>query len=324
MSECAAKYAIAIVSPWDPRCVSACIPNTSRPTYKMTAYSRGTVVIGTAGFGFLAYAPCLAKDFAAIYYSNNGAAYAGTQIITGNTMPPGTAIGLMTNLPFTRAQLIDTGLGDLPEVMGRIVSSSISIKYTGTELNRGGQVLCFAEPAHDNVHGAALADWLSRREINVDTPTANRDKCWVVTYGLDENEREFGDAVATDASDSKSIARVYPFSRTTPCTPASPTNGAAVMGIMLSGVAGTTFEYNIIQHNEFIGIPCDPFLSPTISDPAGTGLVISSANSLPMLRQAQPKKSLSKIMLESLKTNAAMVGTAALRKGALLAMSALV
>jgi len=325
MSECAARYAIAIASPWDQGAVQACVPNTSRPTYKVTAYARGVLTVGTGGHGYVCVAPTLAKNSPAYYYS--GSEWANDTFLATTVLTAGVNVGYLNNLPYNKAALLDTNAAtDLPEICGRIVSCALSVRYIGTELHRGGQIVCFSDPAHDSINLLDYATITSRREANIEIPTADREKCWVVAYGISEEEREFADSTHTDSVNTETIQRCYPFSRgtATGSTGLDVAIGIPIMGALISGVAGTHYEFNIVQHVEFIGAPCDPFLTPNMADPAGTGLVVSAANELAMMKAAAPKVPIKKLMLRGLEYQAARVGMASLKKGGMMAMAALI
>lgn len=67
-----------------------------------------------------------------------------------------------TNAPYDSSRFSPTPPTD--QVTARVVSSGLRIRYIGTELNRGGQVIALLDPSHDDLGGRSIADFLAERE----------------------------------------------------------------------------------------------------------------------------------------------------------------
>lgn len=326
LSECAARYAVAIADPWSPQAEGACVPShPSRPSQKVTAYRKGNVVIGTDGYGFVAVAPCLVNDQPCIWHSNVST-FSGT-MATCSADSPAVGVGSahLTNNPYATTQFTDTSAGRFSvPVSGRVVSAGLSVEYTGTELDRAGNTVCFVDPDHNSVAGLSYSEIETRRESSYETNGAARMKCAVSASGLTENELQYTDP-QSNFTNPQQILTVYPFSVPLSTIGAYDTYlGAPVMIIWVTGTPGSTWHYEYVQHSEFIGSICDPVLTSNITDAKGFELVSSAASLIPMLKKQNPKTNLRKIMRGALITAArAATSKAAVAAGKRLLLAAL-
>jgi hypothetical protein len=77
----------------------------------------------------------------------------------------------------------------------RVVSAVLQVRYIGTELNRGGQMVCLMDPNHRNLVDRSLSD-LDAEETSRRFPV---DRSWtkVLYRGVDVNDYNFHDAFPT-------------------------------------------------------------------------------------------------------------------------------
>ncbi len=272
LSKMASMYGRAFATPFAESVKMVGIPkNPAVPSYKATGFVRGMGAIGAAQFGFIAIAPCLASDKPFVYYStsnyglsNSSAPPSDVSIATsktgGATFPAWTE---MSNLPFTYSQLTTTTnvTNSSTDVGGRIVSVAVKIEYTSTALNRSGQFYVYCDPQCNNVLGdnhpqaangsgyytATLAQKDACEIINIQ----NRTSASMVVLGCDENMDDY------PRQSNTALRKVYPYSSGefyTVNAGTDSTNGAAMAMIGITGVAGSTFYFEVICHVEYIGI----------------------------------------------------------------------
>lgn len=250
----------------------------SQPSLKITGFLRGTGYIGTNGFGFVYAMPTLANDRCAAAVSV--ADYAGTQIAQFNNNHPvntqtvDTNRGLyspypvyMTNLPFTSAQLDDAAYTH----SGRIVSCSLRMQYTGTELNRSGQYYAIVDPDFAPITG--LSHSISVNGSGYDVATASaRDACEIqpvtrngdmrIVYTPPDN-RMF-DYSRQEAS---TLRKNYPF-----CQGQAQADNATSQGqaaIMITGIPGESFYFEMVTHCEYMTHSFQSQLTESVSDVVG-------------------------------------------------------
>lgn len=325
MSECAAKYAIAIVDPWNPEVEGVCVPsNPARPTFKVTSYLRGTMAIGTGGVGFVAVSPCLANDRVAAYFTNG--LYTGTSINCSATLGAvGTYGATMTNLPYGAASLTTSNPYEVYPISGRIVSCGLSIRYTGTELNRGGLTFCYSDPDHESVNTLTPDNLGAKLETSIEGNTPDRSSCWVSASAIRADELTFPDVSQNTAQVDVNLLTVYPFSSANSVTSAAGdlAYGAPIMAAAVTGTSGNTYEFEYVQHSEFIGAAAQPFLTQNSSDATGLALVQTAAGRLPSAKRANPNVSLKKLMKRELVKAAKEIGPSAFKAGTAMLMAAL-
>jgi hypothetical protein len=147
LAPCAMDYARAMVDPWNgPVCG---IPNyPALMTLKQRVWVKGVFeASSTTGFGFIVVNPNFASvnDLACVRASTS--AYTASTITTS----AGTGVvGPVSNASFAQAQLATT-------LQYRVVASGLKIRYIGTELNRGGQLVAFHDPFHQSLNGKTLS-----------------------------------------------------------------------------------------------------------------------------------------------------------------------
>jgi len=137
LGSCSVDYARSLGNPFTgPE--NACIPDyPALMTGRYRTWIKGTFATSTngaaAGFGYI-----VADPFGAVFSDTPGLmtnAAAGTEVAISMN---GTAY--TSNSTYTSAQL--------PNIQYRIVSAGLRIRYTGSELVRGGQVVGLHQPAH--------------------------------------------------------------------------------------------------------------------------------------------------------------------------------
>jgi len=103
----------------------------------------------TTGFGFISFDPsnAVVNNRSSIYVSDSS--FLGTSVSTTG------ATGYTTN-----AEYADTSFGaTAASTQYRIVAAGVRIRYIGTELNRGGQVVGLEDPTHSTLNGRVLTSF---------------------------------------------------------------------------------------------------------------------------------------------------------------------
>lgn len=322
LTECAAKYAVAISDPWSPAAQGACVPTTpSRPSQKVTAWRDVIVTIGTSGYGCIMLAPTTCNDLPAIWHT--GSTFAATTPSASLDSPQvGMLNSNLTNIPYGYASQIDTTGYMKPAVMGRIVSAAISAEYIGTELDRGGNVICFVDPDHHTVNNVSFDSIISRAEADIGRPDSNRNKCWISTNGMDDLELDYPDCPYGATTNPALLASVYPYGKGVPLAPTGATDvgrGTPIMIIVFTGKPLNQYRCRVIEHLEYIGTSPDPVASPNMTDAKGFELVQAAAALMYKRKSARPNTPLRKIMKECLfDAWKALTSPAALHAGAAL------
>jgi hypothetical protein len=162
LSDCARDYAHALADPFNGPL--SCIPDfPALNTLRQRSFARGTGATGTNGIGFVACTPNngMAGDDNFVFSST--AAYALT------TMPvTWTETGVLasdSNATMTSDQLAAGA------TLTRIVACGLRVRFTGAELNRGGEVYSLQEPSHFSLSGftpAALGAYDEFRRFEMD------------------------------------------------------------------------------------------------------------------------------------------------------------
>lgn len=226
LSPCARDYARSLVNPFEGP--TACIPNfPACMSRKVRVFSKGVFSTGTSGFGFILVDPLLAaiNDQGSLWYSLSN--YAGT------TITDTVVVGTQTASSNSDYPIATIGPAST-QVQVRVVSSGIRIRYIGTELNRGGQIVGLSEPTHDSLTNRSFVD-LSGQERSRLIPVLDRNWVTLTYFPVQPAESEF-------SSD------VVPASRPCPAKFMAFAVNAASSGTPLS------YEYEFFTNLEYTGL----------------------------------------------------------------------
>jgi len=150
---------------------------------KSRVWSKGTFATGTTGLGFIVVDPLSAavSDLTSVYSSSS--AYAG------NFISAAAAAGVVagtSNSEYVKAQIG----ANAAVAQCRVVSSGVRIRYIGTELNRGGQIVGLIEPTHDSLGGAVFAD-VNAQERSRLIPVLDRNWVTLTYFPVQKRESDF-------------------------------------------------------------------------------------------------------------------------------------
>lgn len=261
-NECEVKYLTACAYPFAQGAIGACLPSfPAKDSQKYTSINRGTFSCGTEGnIGFIVISPCLAND--AISKIHSTASY-GQTVIYANSSEPNNARGTV-HAPYNSATLKGTHVAP-PTVSGRIVACALRIRYIGKEDQASGSILGIVDTNHGNLEGKSVANLAERPEVV--TSPVSRDWITVQAAAVDRQEMEyprFRFPESTDAGYS-ALNCIYTYSNGRELSGFSGDVGVggAIMGFVIQGAtAGAPYEYEYIQHNEYVGEGTQGLTSP--------------------------------------------------------------
>lgn len=142
LGDCALRY---MASLYDPRSVheESWVPENSMLSQKAVVFTRGSFSTGTTGFGGITTTPQPWNDVASTSATSATSVGGAATILASFTNQSSSA----PNGQFASTQCgLNTAGSGL--VTWRVVSQAIYVKYAGTELNRGGDMILFEEPSH--------------------------------------------------------------------------------------------------------------------------------------------------------------------------------
>lgn len=281
LSACAAHYALAVGSPFSREANGACVPTfPARMSQKVTAFLTGSILVGLQQFGFVGVAPCVANNGSMIYAST--AAYNGTAIDYLNAT--GVQVAPLSSLPYTSAQLLGGDVTLPAPVSGRIVSCAIRVRYVGTELNKGGVMYCLVTPDHTNTQGFSMQSLSAYSE----TIKVHVGRQWttIVASAIDQAECSYPEEATVATGDPATRHMLYPYSQQNAITAAVQTIGAPIIVIGIQSTAANAFEYEVVQHVEYIGSLTQSMATKSHSDQNGLSKVTEAAGNVMSLRAA--------------------------------------
>ena len=245
LSPCGEKYLDSLLDPFEGPS-DACIPNwPSFPSGKIRVFSRGALNIGTAGMGYIVCRGSAASDSACLHYSTP--TYAGTTIANSGT---GDAAA-NPNSGYVAADFV-------ANVSQRLVSMGIRVRYTGTELNRGGAIYTLEHPEHSTL-------------VGLDVPAARAfNSCHGFPVDKDWTQICYMPIQASEV--------VYWNGAQTPSPPGNASNNAWFMAILIQSTAGNSFEFEWFANYEVIGSTVRD-KTPSDTDIVGLGVVTGSLRS---------------------------------------------
>lgn len=277
LSSCARNYLHALVNPFVQINGSElpCIPDhIVLPSNKLQVTARGTMTLGTAGFGFIICDPFVginstvttagtSTNWPVLY---TGPTYTLPSIniaVSGGTFATG-VFGAPTNSPYSDASV------PLSRADFRLVGCGLRMRYSGNEFNRGGTIAIARSQDNSSFpNGGTVANFLVT-PLSAQAPVTRSWKS--VVY----------------APSSISDVSYQPFSNFS-----QPAGGVphyalafAVQGPAFN-TSQQTFDFEYVAYYELIGNNLQ--LSPSHSDPVGVG-AIQAVTSTARLSEKPPEQ----------------------------------
>lgn len=234
ISHCSQEYLQAILDPFDGPL--ACVPTApSIESQKVRTWAKGTFAVGTANFGFIEMSPLdmAANDASAI--TRSGSTYASSTMSGGAG-----AFVVNSNSTYASANFGDPETSpDLNEA--RVVAAGIRVRYTGTELSKGGSLYLWHHRNNGNLDGFGVTDYLAYQGASAMAVT--RQWSSVIWTPVGTRDTRFGYNVG---------APYGPYS----------------LAAMVTGATGNTFEYEAAAVLEITGQDVRS-MTPSHADPPG-------------------------------------------------------
>lgn len=218
--ECLLNYTKALLNPFETP--AACLPaRLSQPSQKTRVFARGVMEVGTFGIGWLTARATPVNDGAALCHTV--AAYGGSATTEIDTAAFGTQI-VNHNAPYALARMTDRTL------QARIVACGVRIRYIGKELDRGGTITAFQDPAHETLNQNGHSYNQIRGYDRAITVPNKRQWVSAVYIPIDYHTGERWH----DSSVDGAVANFC-------------------LALMIADTPGTQYEYEYYAHFEYIG-----------------------------------------------------------------------
>lgn len=313
LGKCATSLLRSYSRPFDPAVRDVCLPIPPyAPTMKVRGYLRGVGFIGAAGVGFLAISPTTCNDLPTVYYTK--ADYGRSQLaapVSDKTLPAQASGGpeypanaCMRNLPFgfesfRHGNTVDT---ITPVVRGRIASCTARLSYTGTKLNQSGLLMAYNDPADLNILGDAHTstgagngyyDSQIMSFLGTEIEHANKE----IVLPIIPSDMGSDDFPIDNLYNMEDI---YPYCGAmeyVTADAAAARAGVATAVIMITGVAGSSFFFEVVTNVEYKGTGvASSLLTDVDSDYSGYTTVKDLVVKARRLAQATPEATFSKCL----------------------------
>lgn len=175
---------------YDPRTCAEepAVPHGTALSQKVKVFSRGSFNTGTTGYGFVAVSPFTACG------SNTNPITTSTSssVMTASSTlgSVATVANANTNSPYASGN-IGTGASTLQY---KLVGAALYVKYAGTELNRGGDMILFEENNHNTAFSYSYTSMLGQ-DFAKRVPVSGDKWEWVCYTPNSDTECEFGSNV---------------------------------------------------------------------------------------------------------------------------------
>lgn len=254
---------------------SVYVPVGSHPTQKVTIFgSVDSIGVSSAGAGFIAFSPNLDGCDHVQYTTGNTYAPSASQIgtmVKGATAQTGVT-GLPLTLPYTPSVLQQTQ-GTSSSTQFRLVNVTCKLRYTGSELNRGGIVYAIRHPRSQDVCDvtatALKSEYPSVVKYNINTSEVFE----LVWYPVMKPQLELYDVSQSNLPFNPYFPSLFGAITTTfwDYTNSNTGSTGTSFGFIIVGAQSTaTFELQFWEHWEFAGKA--PALLVTPSPPDEHGL----------------------------------------------------
>jgi hypothetical protein len=259
LSMCAEHYARSLVNPYSGPlpCVPCYPPVKSR---KVRLFSKGRFYTAsggnTPGFGWIMADPAQAAAKDAICVSASLASFTGSQMGVSN-VNGATVTSSSSNSDYTASQI---GFAN-GKASYRVVSAGLRVKYSGTILNAGGDIVGLQEPTHDTLNTYDTAGMEADDEAK--KFAIKSDRWYNILYRpVRTQEKDFHEAITVGQDDLSNIGQHF------------------YMGFAInSATPNQPFDYEFYVNMEFSGRDVRG-ATRSHSDPVGfEGVTMAIANS---------------------------------------------
>jgi len=264
---CSKHYIKALFDPFTTD-AGVCIPtgNFPIPSQKVKATIKGSFILGTTGYGFIALYPSLANDTVATYetgVTSVGGANTAASSFTNLSN------SLFTRLPYTQAD-IETN----KTVSGRVVAAGIRVRYAGREDARSGIWLGVEDQDHADLSLALTYNQLQQFYPNSESARPSGDDKWDMAVC-------YSGPTAPHMIEFVNVC--YPIQPTEQTT----VNPPSPIVIYCQGLAGDPIEFEASIHCEYIGRSVES-KTPSHADDGTYGKVLQTAKGIAAEQPVKP------------------------------------
>lgn len=181
LSHCAALYAASLADPFNVHGV--CVPNTPCfPSKKSTYWVKGSLTTSaTSGWIFANPYDALTNESSCAWWTDG---LADVPVLNDNSAVLGISSSA-SNTPWVNANFASAK----DKLQYRVVSAGLRIRYTGTELDKGGTVVGLSVPTNHSLTGYTRENFLQLLGVHVDAP--GRDWHSVVWTPAEEAQLDY-------------------------------------------------------------------------------------------------------------------------------------
>jgi len=312
-SPCVKKWFDCLTDPFSQKAMGACIPaGDAVSSMRQFGFSRFSVGVNSAGFGFALFMPSLARDSVTVFYTDPSYPYDWVQpLLNTNVLETGVNKVDITNQKFQQS---DFYLPDLNNtyVKGRLVGGGVRVQYTGMMEKTSGLYYWWVDPSHTNTACLGVTNSIST-PVRVDTAAlGGYNDCVINAVSraprefplspMHQDELTYQDVDDTDAAPNlERVQQVYPWandnrfyrydgtgsSNGTPyvstaggpyyyASPSGYNCGAPIAVLLITGAYGNQHHVEYGMHSEIIGAGSNGMRLPAESDVQGVASMMAA------------------------------------------------
>lgn len=256
--DCVMMYADALLDPFNTE-AGVCIPSElfPIPSSKAKLYRRGRFNLGTTGFGYILVKPDTSNDGVAINTTTSSSVGGSGTALSAFSFLTGAAFA---QSPYATAAFAAGG------IISRIAAIGIRVKYIDKLMNRNGMCCGFEDPDHSDVSSKSY-DTLLASPYSMPKRIGDDEWDMSICYSGPVNPTDV-DFVSGSAT---------------------PLGVPSFLAIVLSGVAGDQYEYEVVEHVEYAGSTVVN-KTPSHADAELFGKVVETAKTITVDRPLQPEE----------------------------------
>lgn len=220
LSSCSEKYLKALCDPFSEN-TGVCIPDINdQPSAKYRTITRGTMYVGADVFG------CITVSGSS--KTRNGALGCASLPSYGGSV----VSSIVASCPAFYDLQCPFSLSDFTDgrVQGRVVARGLRVRYSGTELNRGGVIIPVSCPTNFATNGSSAGNLMSRADVI----TYPCDRRWHGTTYRPTRPVDY-----TFSSDAGALGIID-----------GPNGNMSI--VVSGGTTGNAFEFEIVSYYEYI------------------------------------------------------------------------
>lgn len=250
---CAEHYFDSLVDPFSTE-TGVCIPCDlfPMPSQKVKVYTRGTFQIGSSGIGFIMVSPQGVNDEISHRYTSPTSISTTSAPLSATT---NIQSNVSANLPYSKIDL------DELKIQKRLVAVGVRCKYIGKLMDQQGIVYALEEPDHNNILTLSFNQLTQFQYTRPDRVGQMKDWDSTASYSgpVSPQELEYAQALVTDS----------------------------ILGLVVSGGSNDNYEYEIVEHYEYIGTKAAG-RTPSHADAHAFGKVMEVAKNATANQPLQP------------------------------------